>query len=499
MRLPTTAVSALPHGVLNLLMILALLAPNITAQPVKPERPVVRPPSTSVPPPKTTPPEPPPTPITASEFRSIRSIIDYDVAADRLGDAMPTGQGIAFAHVEGTANDYKPDLTGPAYDSVALSLRSGPSEPNAHATKTAAVIYGRTGLAPGVEVVHCLTTADFLGPTYLNATSTGPPIQNDPTPFPPRVFTHSWIGNPPEPQAAMILRRVDFQIDTRDVVMCVGVNNGRDTEIPALLGSAYNAIAVGTTGGNNSGGLTSVDAPGRCKPDIVAPQGQTSFTTPVVAAVAGLLLEQGDRLVEAGHAGANRSEVIKAALLGGATKPEDWAAPEGQPLDDHLGAGVVNVDRSLRILGNAPAQPGEKIKRLAGWSYPTVGKAAGVSYELTLPIDTGAVAFTMVWNRRIDGRVAVATRKDTGEKVGVWLDAPRLADLDLRLFVVDDDGNETVLAASTSAVDNVEHLSLPRLPQGTYRLELFRDREKESLDEDWQVALAWVIDKPGRE
>lgn len=468
----------------------------VHAQAVQPERPAVRPPSTQVTPPQPTPTPTSPTPGVSS--RSVRDIIGYNLAADRLGRAMPTGAGIAFAHVEGAPGNYRPELAGPAYDSVALSLRSGPSEPNAHATRTAAVIYGSRGLAPGVEVVHCLTTADFLGPVYLNAATTGPPLQEDKTPFPPRVFSHSWIGEPDATQAAMILRRVDYQIDTRDVVMCVGVNNGRDTPIPALLGSAYNAIAVGTTGGNNSGGLTAVDLPGRCKPDLVAPQGQTSFTTPVVAAAAGLLLQQGDRLVEAGHANANRSEVVKAALLGGATKPENWSAPEGQPLDDHLGAGVVNVNRALRILAGAPAAPGQQIKRLAGWSYPTVSANGSASYTLELPIDTGPTAFTIVWNRRIDGRIAVATRNDTGEKVAVWLDAPRLADVDLRLFSIDD-GGETLLAQSASRVDNVEHLSLPSLAKGKYRLEIFRDPDHESLDEDWDVALAWVIDKPGRE
>lgn len=427
--------------------------------------------------------------------QSVREIIGYEAAYDRLGRHMPTGQGIAFAHVEGGLGNYRPQLEGPAFDTVAFSLRSGESNPNAHATQTARVIYGSTGLAPGVEVVHCMTTADFLGKLVLNATTTGPPAPATDSPFEPRVYTHSWIGEPGEIQAAMILRRVDYLVDTRDVVMVAGVNNGRDTPVPALLGSAYNAIAVGTTSGDSSGGVTSIDRPGRSKPDLVAPQGMTSYTTPVVSAAAALLLEQADRLVKQGHEDANRAEVIKAALLSGATKPDHWQPQPGQPLDSHLGAGVVNVDRSLRVLAAGPAQPGDTIKRLAGWSMPTLKKNATASYTLKLPIDTGPASFTLTWHRRIDGRTAIGTRNDTGEKVAVWLDAPRLADLDLRL-VSDIDGQEITLAQSTSRVDNVEHIYLPSLAKGEYRLDLFRDPDHETLDEDWEAALAWVIDKP---
>ncbi len=438
---------------------------------------------------------PPRQPVPPPSRQQIRELIGYEAAADRLGRAMPTGQGIAFAHVEGAAGNYRPDLTGPAYDAVAFSLRSGESTPSAHASQTARIIYGSTGLAPGVEVVHCMTTADFLDQLVLNAATTGPPTPADDSPFAPRVFTHSWIGEPGEIQAAMILRRTDYLIDTRDVIMVAGVNNGRDTPVPALLGSSHNAIAVGTTSGESSGGLTSVDPPGRSKPDLVAPHGMTSFTTPVVAAAAALLLEQADRLVKEGHPAANRAEVIKAALLSGATKPDGWQPAPGQPLDSHLGAGVVHIDRSLRILAAGPANPGEQLQRLAGWSFPTIAKNATTRYTLTLPIGTGPASFTLTWHRRIDGRTALATRKDTGEKVAVWLDGPRLADVDLRLISITD-GEETLLAQSVSRLDNVEHLYLPSLAKGEYRIEIVRDPDHETLAEDWDVALAWIIDKP---
>ena len=499
--------------------------------------------------------------VGAQESRqNVRERIGYGEAQRRMGRAMPSGLGVAFAHVEGSPGKYRPNLEGPNFETVAFSLRSGPSEPSPHATAVGRVIYGSRGLAPGVEVVHCMTTQDFLGEGYLNAASTGPPGGDDGSPFPPRVMTHSWIADPPADQAARILRRVDYQIDTRDVVMCVGVNNGRDRPVPALLGSAHNVIAVGTTNGQSSGGFTRIEVPGRSKPDLVAPDGMTSFTTPVVSACAALLLEQADRLVEAGHPMANRSETIKAALLGGAVKREAWQVQPGRVLDEHLGAGEVNLDRSLRILDSAPAVPGQPLRQLFGWSTVQLpgaqgetGQASVVGYELELPVDVGPVTITAVWNRRIDGRLANVIRREDQQRFTVWLDAPRLANIDLRLWKLDEAGRvvagesaidgdtppaadaeagdqdnvktevaaadanrepETAagqaaadpadteteagpapLAASLSTIDNVELIHLPSLAAGRYRIELSRDPALDPLPEAWDVALAWTIDR----
>lgn len=427
-----------------------------------------------------------------------RQRIGYAQAAERLGRAMPTGAGVVFGHVEGDAGAYRPELAGPAYDGVVFSLRSGSSEPSSHATRTAQAIYGGTGLAPGVEVVHCMTTGDFLAGGYLRADTLGPPLAEDPTPFPPRVFTHSWIGDPPEKQAQNILRRVDYQIDRRGVVMCVGVNNGRQTPVPALLASAHNVVAVGSAGGRSSGGYTRVAGAGRCKPDLVAPGGQTSFTTPVVAGCAALLMQRGDRLVEAGHAGANRPEVVKAALLGGATKNKRWKPALDKPLDEFQGAGLLNIDRSLRILAGAPAAPGDRLKRLLGWARPVVGPGGEAVYHLSLPVESGPASFTLVWNRRVDGLLLRAKAKNAppdAEPVEFWAPRPSLADLDLRLVSLHDD-QETVLAQSTSRVDNVELIHLPKLLAGDYRIEVVRDPQHETLQTDWAAALAWAIDKP---
>ena len=233
------------------------------------------------------------------------------------------------------------------------------------------------------------------------------------------------------------------------------------------------------------------------KPDLVAPGNLTSFSTPVVAAAAGLLLQHADRMVEQGTAAANRSEVVKAALLGGAVKPSKWQAGEGRPLDEHLGAGIVNVNRALSILENGPIDPG-KVTSASGWAYPDLKQGETASFELQPAGDLGRVAVTAVWNRRIDGRIAQLRNKETGERLLAWLDGPRLADFDLRLVRIEDDGSEALVAASESRVDNVEHLYLPTLAAGRYRVELIR-REGDTADERYEVALAWIIDPPVEE
>src|SRR5262249_54178646 len=144
-----------------------------------------------------------------------------------------------------------------------------------------------------------------------------------------RVQNHSYIGSgsPDDPFNLEVLRRLDLVIYRENtnptghpVVAVVAVGN--DTRpIPALLAHGYNSIAVGRSHRNSSVGPTTGDVAGRSKPDIVAPLGVTSDTTPVVAAAAALLLQTADGKtdpVEAMHAG--RVETIKAALLSGATK-----------------------------------------------------------------------------------------------------------------------------------------------------------------------------------
>ncbi len=423
--------------------------------------------------PAPTPPPPRPHGATAGQ-------VGIDALALELGIATPLGRNINIAHVEGNLGDYMPNAGDPGYEPTLLVPRSGPSKANGHTQATASIIYGRNGLAPAVGEAHFFVTNHWLTFGCLNSGTLNPPDPGN-----ARISTHSWIGSL-SPVSIEVLRRLDYMIDTSDVIAVVGVNNGNTSEVPALLGSGYNVIAVGHPQGNSSGGYTRIEGVGRCKPDLVAPGGLTSFTTPVVTAVVARLLETADRRNDAPMA--RKSEVIRALLLTGASKPGGWKQETGKPLDQHLGAGMVRLDQSYRILTDGPMVPGAVPPR--GWSFLNMKPGGSkVTFEIQLLSPAGEVSLIAAWNRRVDGRVI--DDMFTGQKR--WSDAPRLGQFDLILERVRRDGQTEVVTDSTSSIDNVQHVYRPFLAPGKYRIHLVR---KDALNEDYEVALAWRIE-PG--
>lgn len=437
----------------------------------------------------------PPAPRTAPP--SLHHLLGMNSARARLGRAVPTGEGITVGHVEIGKGQYLPETQSPQFRGVTFVERSGSARVSGHASATARVIYGRTGLAPGVSVVHCFEAHDWMTDGYLNANSSQAPSGG-----PMRVLTHSWVSD--SPAAADILRRVDWQIDTHDTIICVGVNNGRHTPVPYLLGTAYNAIAVGTTeAGGSSGGYTRVEVAGRCKPDIVGPRGLTSFTTPAVAACAARLLQAADEMTDHAHY-AGKAEVIKAVLLAGANKPRYWEAKPGHPLDDHLGAGVVHFDNSLQILQAGPPAPGNttgrdgaddqdgpgsiRMSNRMGWDFRTIAPNGKNTYNFHTQAPMGEASIVLTWHRRITG----THTGEEGDSGSLWYGLPRLADLDLHLYITDERGEERELAFSDSKLDNVEHIYLKDLAPGRYRLEITRPEDVH--EEDWDYALAWRVE-----
>jgi Subtilase family len=418
-------------------------------------------------------------PVAKPKPPSLHHLLGIDTARARLGKAIPTGRGITVGHVEIGAGAYLPNTRSPMFKGVTFVERSGPSKVSGHAFATARVIYGLGGLAPGVSVVHCFESRDWMGAGYLNAGTGAPPMGG-----PMRVLTHSWVSD--APNAVDVLRRIDWQVDTYDTVVCVGVNNGRQTPVPYLLGTAYNVIAVGTAEGNgSSGGYTRIETRGRCKPDIVGPRGLTSFTTPAVAGCAARLLQAADEMTDEAHR-AGKAEVIKAVLLAGAVKPKGWKAEPGHPLDEHLGAGVVQFDNSLQILQSGSADPG-RLPRRMGWDFREIQRDQTYVYTFQTQAPMGEASIILTWHRRVAG---MGGKKEAGER-SRWSGVPRTANLDLRLVHTDDVGDERELAVSRSRVDNVEHIYLKGLDAGRYRLEVSRvDRVYE---EPWDYALAWRV------
>lgn len=437
-------------------------------------------------------------------------MIGWRSARFRLGRNMPTGTGIITGHVEGLDHAYMPNAENERFEGIQWIGRSGESMAADHATKTARVIYGQRGMARGVTTVHCFGTDHWLTLGYLRTGLPVPPAANDPI----RVFNHSWVSSRLS-RAEEVLRRVDYQADQRDVIFCVGVDNRRNSAVPKVLASGYNVIAVGTAGGSgaSSGGYTRVEGVGRCKPDIVGARQLTSFTTAQVTSAAILLLEVADRIdaeaavsattepqvrpisVEQGADDdaeaeappppriAARSEVVKAVLMAGATKPDLWQPANGHPLDEHMGAGLVNIDNSLQIMEHRQSPPGD-VDGDFGWHFHAMEPGEQDVYRFERDGHARELSLMAVWNRRIAGDSVV----DLSNGQRYWDDTPRLADFELRLVRIEDD-QQVEVAASDSAIDNVEHIYVRDLPAGLYQVELIR--KMDGHDEPWDVALAW--------
>ncbi|MCC7407673.1 MAG: hypothetical protein IT442_06350 [Phycisphaeraceae bacterium] len=415
---------------------------------------------------------------------STRHLIGLTDLTRRIGGAKtPVGRGITTQHVEGPLGSYVPDVALPQFNFVSFRPMSGPSQTSGHTTSTARILYGRKALLPAVSDVACYSSEDWIKDGYLRAGSPEPPRADG-----RRLQNHSWIGMV-GPRAADALRRIDYVVDQQDVIVVVGVNNGANTPVPDLLASAYNVLAVGAESGNSSGGYTRVDTPGRCKPDLVAPGGQTSYTTPVVTAVAGRLLEVADKMADSAPQ-ASKSPVIRAVLLAGAEKTPRWRPEPGHPLDSHLGAGLVRIDQSYLILTRGPVDPG-RVRTPFGWDYRTINPDGEQDYDFHLTRSADEWSVILTWNRKVLGGVV----KDPVLLRPRWNNLAYVADLDLILYAVDDQGRETQFAVSNSKLDNVEHLYLKNLPAGRYRLRVRRVDAIDALP-DCPYALAWRFAAP---
>jgi hypothetical protein len=268
------------------------------------------------------------------------------------------------------------------------------------------------------------------------------------------------------------------------------VDNGGNVHAP---GTCYNGIGVAAyrPGAQSSIGPT-IDN-GRAKPDITAPAGATSYSTPQVAGAAAALMQaalRGDGGSDTNSAADMRT--VKALLLNGAVKPADWTNATSSPLDARYGAGVLNIFNSYEQLTggknnfivatsvstNSPHPPtGDTgtVAVLSGWDFNT--NSSGNSFDeanhyyFNATNSTGNATFTatatLVWNRHQN-------------KSGIN---------NLNLFLYNA-ANSNLVACSTSLVDNVEHIFVPQLAQGRYDLQVWK-KGGTTVTTNETYALAW--------
>ena len=281
------------------------------------------------------------------------------------------------------------------------------------------------------------------------------------------------------------------------VLFVSGVGNGGPVNPP---GTCYNGIGVGDNGGGSSYGPTLDN--GRCKPDIVGTQGDTSWDAPEVAGAAAILMQAGLRGDGGVHTNAAADiRTVKALLLNGAVKPADWSNVPPEPLSTNYGAGVLNVFNTYRQLtggeygysvsnsvtqGSAhpPVPASNFIPVLVGWDFSSITSSSsgifqtaadGVNhyfFKVTNDVPGGgpfSLTSTLVWDRQ-EGQTNINH---------------------LALFLYNC-ANSNLVACSTSMVDNVQQIFLPQLAQGTYDLQVWKaGGTYVSAGESY--ALAWTF------
>lgn len=419
--------------------------------------------------------------------------VGFNQLVAEVGASLEDGTGVnaAFAEAPDGAGDYMPNLADAEITGHFFTEGSGASGANTHANTVGTRFYGNTqSMTPGLGSLVTNPITGFDANDWINnqlRAGTG----NDPLAQNFHVSNHSYIGRTgpdlSESEALDVLRRLDFAINQTEMTTVVATSNGGS--VPELLAQSYNSITVGRTDGGHGSGITDAFyGGGRTKPEIVAPDGATSFSTPIVASAAALLHEAG------AGTNATRTEPLKAILLAGATKEEfgDWDRTVTRPLDEVFGAGELNVYNSYQILqgGETDGADGDPTVTVtgSGWDYEEEILGGDEKfYEFVVPenMKFDDLSIILTWNMEITDLDATA----------VFDPSESLADMNLELFDSTGGFLNSLVDSSMSTVDNVEHIYLTDLAAGTYHLRVTSD-----INSDY--GLAWrsslsAVPEPG--
>jgi hypothetical protein len=402
----------------------------------------------------------------------------------RLFSIAPlTGSGVAVAQVEANAGTNAFEVNPSAVNQpaslftyISTSGRvSGVAPANAagnesgHADAVGNIFYGGAGagIAPGISSVDNYSASYFLN--YVAKTGTQPSIRA-------KVVNQSFVtgnaqGQPAED--ASIDASYDNYVARYGTIFVSGAGNSGGPDSPS---TAYNSISVGVSDAPASVGPT---LNGRSKPDISAPGGASSYSTPRVSGAAALLVQAGNR----GDGGigtasaATDARTVKALLLNGANKPADWTHTQTSPLDHRYGAGIVDANNSAQELaaGEYKYSATTTTSSLGGSHLPPAG-AVAVEPSLTgwdlRTINSGsrsdAVNHYVFSVGKSGGPTSALTATLTWER---QLSRSSINNLDLYLY---NTSTGALVAQSISGVDNVEHLSTAGLAPGTYDIEVLK-------------------------
>ncbi len=387
---------------------------------------------------------------------------DFEVDPSQIGHAPNNSDGLL--------TDYNGSASTAVYNDGTVGAFSQ------HATKQASFFYGSalfggepTGVAPGVAHVDNYFADNFT-------------VNLQTRPFPDQVVNMSFLYDPTENfdgnyDAAEVNNNVVF-------VGSAGNNNGVPPS-PGSPGSAYNVIDVDSSISFQAIGPAATHAP---KPDISAPQNETSRTAAIVSGCATLLVQAGAAL---NNSDAVDFRTVKALLLNGATKPADYytnayAPTASQPLSAVYGSGQVNILNSVQELNGGEFAPGATssvaigatlsppasltpIASSQGWNLGTLtttnGHDAIDSYEYSLSAGQGVIA-TLTWAAN---------------------DANKIDFLELDLA----SKSGAILAQSEAAQSNVQQIRFTATASATIVLEIrLHGSTTHALTDEYAVAFA---------
>lgn len=433
----------------------------------------------------------------------------FDLAA-RLGASTPTGAGVGVGQIEAPENaagSYAPDTALPEFSGKTFTLLSGTGlAPSGHATEVSRNLFGTgVSIARGVTSIYNWNANPWITSAYLRVGSggTAPPLT---PPTGVRVLNHSWIGSfGTAANDNDALRRIDYAVTRDNILVAIGTNNGAGSAGQALLSYAFNGMTVGLADGNHSNSPTPVgiDGPNRRKPDIVAPNAFTSFSTPVVGAAAALLFETATTNPSiSGNPNANRALTLKSVMMAGTTHRAAWTngAPASgasrgittTPLDQLYGADLLNIDRAHAILtagevnGSTVVLPAT-FSRHQGWDYiPTVASGASVYWSFRIAQPVSEVSVLASWHRQVALNFTAWTLQDLDLKLSKLVDGTPVA--------ISGDAGAAVFASgnceSASTTENTEHLFLRNLAAGDYVLQLTR---KVGTQVAMPIVVSWYM------
>ncbi len=463
----------------------------------------------------------------AAALADYKTDIGYTALQAELGSALPTGAGVKVTQVE--ASSGMPDVKSSEFTGKTFTAKSPSLITAGHATSVGTLFYGNSGsVASGITAIDCYDASDWLGWGFLSSRTYTPLASSS------RVANHSWIANATISSSINYLSRLDWVINRDEYINVVGMNNGSTSNVP-LLGSSFNAIAVGLSSGaaaRNSYPLTTTPTTpyasgSRTRPDLVAPASATSYATPLVSAAAALLVQEGhqggatlsrdpavisttrrqatlasglpdpsdtDLIVY----NAERSEVVKAALMAGASRtspnltnsvtPQGYQVNTANGLNNIYGAGELNIYNSYHVIAAGEQNSREdylagngEIKAL-GFDYdPYFGGAQGsnrMASYIFKTLSTGEMSASLVWNLNVTGETA------SGFKTSATL-------YHLGLYLYDVTAGNLLVASSDSSEDNTQNFWTSLDNNQTYQLVVKADLAQ--ADFLWDYGLAWDI------